>query len=40
MIALGPILSDLAHALDEARYLASLLTARVELLAWHLRRRR
>lgn len=39
MIALGPLLADLARTLDEARYLASLLTARVELAAWHLRRR-
>lgn len=40
MIGAGSLLAGLARALDEARWYAFLLTARVELAAWHLRRGR
>lgn len=40
MIGAGSLLAGLARVLDEARWYASLLTARFELACWHLRRAR
>lgn len=40
MIALGTHLALVARALDEARWYGAILSARVELAVWHLRRGR